>query len=174
VIRHLCAAALTFAFSGVTLADEPPKVNEKLPGESAEVLTMYADEPAMRRAIRKARDSLTDFLELAESPKPWQKNIKVRVALRERNEIEYIWISNFKQNDNSLFSGVVDGEIFMPSRFKRGDRFTFVRGDIGDWTWTDSRKDRVYGAYTECALMTIAPADIAAKYRKQRKPDCEF
>jgi len=160
--------------AGVVLADEASKVRKTLPGKPDDVISMYVDEPAMRRAIRKARDELTDFLELAESPKKDQKDFRVRVALRERNTGEVIWIAGFKQNDNSLFAGLVDDDIFMPTRFKRGDRFTFVRGDILDWTWTDSRKGRVHGAYTECALMTLAPAAVAAQYRKDRKPDCDF
>jgi hypothetical protein len=32
----------------------------------------------------------------------------------------------------------------------------------------------VFGAYTECALLTLAPADVAAKIRKDHKLDCEF
>jgi uncharacterized protein YegJ (DUF2314 family) len=159
---------------GVALADETSRVASTLPGNPDEVLSMYADEPAMRRAIRKARDELTDFLELAESPKSHQKDFRVRVALIEGNRGEYIWIARFTQDDNSLFTGYVDDDIQMQTRFKRGDRFTFVRGDIGDWTYTDTRKKRVFGAYTECAIMTLAPADIAAKYRKERRPDCEF
>jgi len=160
--------------AGIALADEASKLRKVLPGKPGDMLYMHADEPAMRRAIRKARDGLTDFLELAESPKKDQKDFRVRVALRERNEGEVIWIAGFRQDDNGLFAGTIDDDILMQTRFKRGDRFTFVRGDILDWTWTDTRKSRVHGAYTECALMTLAPADEAAKYRKARKPDCEF
>jgi len=123
---------------GVALAKEAPKMKTTVPEAPGKSLSMYADEPPMRRAVKKARAELSDFLEMAERPKSYQKDIKVRVALLERNEGEYIWISNFSQDDNSASVQVQSG------------------------------------AYTECALMTLAPKDVAAQYRKQRKPDCEF
>jgi|KBSSwiStaDraftv2_1062776.scaffolds.fasta_scaffold08769_5 uncharacterized protein YegJ (DUF2314 family) len=159
---------------GVAFARETPKVSMTLPDKPREVLTMYADEPVMHRAIRRARDELADFLELAASPKRHLENFAVRVALLEHNEIEYIWVGGFKEDDNSRFAGVVAGDIHMQSRFKRGDPFTFVRGDIVDWTYTDTRTGRVYGAYTDCALLTLAPADVAARIRKERKLDCNL
>ena len=163
---------LPLAF-GATLA-ETPKVSSKLIAAPAPVLSMYADDPVMHRAIRRARAELADFLELAESPKRHQQNFAVRVGLLERNQGEYIWIANFRQDDTGLFTGIVDDDIHMPSRFKRGDRFTFVRGDIVDWTYVDTSKGRTYGAYTECALLTLASADAAAKIRRDLKLDCEF
>src|SRR4051812_13372640 len=158
---------------GVALAEQP-RVPSTLSGESRPVLTMFADEPVMHRAIRRARAELADFLELAESPKSHQARFAVRVGLLERNEGEYIWITDFRQDDTGLFAGTVAGKIFMQSRFRQGDHFTFVRGDIVDWTYTDTRKGRVYGAYTECALLTLAPEQVAAKIRKDNKLDCEF
>jgi uncharacterized protein YegJ (DUF2314 family) len=158
---------------GVALA-EPTLVKSTLPGTPRDVLSMNVDEPVMHSAIRRARAELDDFLELAASPKSQQEHFAVRVMLRERNEGEAIWIVGFKQDGTSLFAGYVDGDIHMQSRFKRGDAFTFVRGDIVDWTYTDTRKGRVYGAYTECALLTLAPADEAAKTRRDLKLDCEF
>jgi uncharacterized protein YegJ (DUF2314 family) len=135
-------------------------------------LKMDADEPIMEKAIRRATAELADFLELAESPRPHLKDFAVRVTLLERNEVEYIWISDFSRGDNGLFTGVVEGDIHMKSRFKKGDKFTFVRGDIVDWTYTDTRKSRVHGAYTECALLTLAPPDDAERARRKIKLDC--
>ena len=151
-----------------------PQVKSPMPESPGELLVMHADHPVMHRAIRRARAELADFLELAESPRAHQEKFAVRVMLLERNEAEYIWVSDFKQDDNSLFAGVVSGDIHMQSRFKRGDRFTFLRGDIVDWTYTDARKGRVHGAYTECALLTLAPPEVAARTRKKLKLDCEF
>ena len=153
---------------------ETPKVNTTLPGKPDQVLSMSADDPLMHRAIRRARAELADFLELAEAPQRHQKDFAVRVLLLQRNQGEYIWISGFKEGDNGRFAGHVDGDIHMQSQFKRGDPFTFTRGDIVDWTWTDERTGRIHGAYTECALMTLAPPDVAAKFRKEHKLDCEF
>jgi uncharacterized protein YegJ (DUF2314 family) len=79
------------------------------------------------------------------------------LGLLERNQGEYIWITDFRQDDTGLYAGIVDDDVHRPSRFERGDRFKFVRADIVDWTWTDTRKGRTCGAYTECALLTLAP-----------------
>jgi uncharacterized protein YegJ (DUF2314 family) len=158
---------------GVALA-ETPQVKITLPDKPKEVLSMYVDDPVMHRAIRRARAELDDFLELAHAPKSNQEHFAVRVMLLERNQGEAVWIADFTVDDTDLYAGIVADDIHMPSRFKRGDRFTFVRGDIIDWTYTDTRKSRVYGAYTECALLTLAPGQVAAQIRKDRKLDCEF
>jgi len=157
---------------GVAPADEPAKVGT--PGKPQDAVFMTASNPLMYRAIRKARAELAGFLELAEAPRKSQQDIKVRVTLLEGNAGEYIWLTRFKQDDNGLFTGYIDGDIHMKSRYRKGDRFTFVRGDIIDWTWTDSIKGVIYGAYTDCALATLAPADEAAKFRKAHKLNCVF
>jgi uncharacterized protein YegJ (DUF2314 family) len=158
---------------GVALA-ETAKLHTALPGKPDAVLTMYADDPVMYRAMRRARRELDEFLEIAESPQRHQQNFAVRVAYAHGTQADFIWIANFKKDDSGLYAGIVDDEIRFPSQFKRGDRFTFVRSDIGDWTYTDTKKGRVYGAYTECALLTLAPQDVAAKIRADHKLDCEF
>ena len=161
-------------FASVALAAPMPQLKTTLPGKPDQVFTMDADHPLMLRAIRRARSELADFLELAESPPGNLTHFSVRVTLLERNEAEYIWVTGFAQDDNSLFAGVVDGDIHMKSRFKRGDRFTFRRGDIVDWTYTDTGKGRVHGAYTECALLTLAPAADAQQIREKNQLDCNF
>ena len=158
---------------GAALA-ETPTLKSTMPGNPKAVLSMYADEPIMYRAIRRARKELDEFLVLAESPKYQQEHFAVRVGLMEPNARVYIWVTDFKKDDTGLYAGVVDDDLHVPTNFKRGDRFTFIRGDIVDWTYTDTRKGRVYGAYTECALLTLAPADVAAQIRKDNKLDCEF
>ena len=61
------------------------------------------------------RSELANFLELAAAPKSHQVNFAVRVALLERNEGEYIWISNFTQHDSGLCAGIVAGDIHAPA-----------------------------------------------------------
>jgi uncharacterized protein YegJ (DUF2314 family) len=161
-------------FTTAAWAAVMPQLKTTLPGKPDQVFTMHADHPLMLRAIRRARSELTDFLELAESPPGNLAHFSVRVTLLERNEAEYIWITDFSKDDNSLFAGIVDGDIHMKSRFKRGDRFTFRQGDIVDWTYTDTRKGRVHGAYTECALLTLAPAADAQRIREKNQLDCNF
>ncbi|HTU64685.1 MAG TPA: DUF2314 domain-containing protein [Steroidobacteraceae bacterium] len=166
----LCVGSLacTFAFAAAT-----PRVSTKLPGKKGQVLTMFADEPVMLRAIRRARAELDDFFRVVDSPKSYQSNFSVRVAMREAGGGEYLWISGFREGD-TLYEGVVDQDVHPPSAFKRGDKFTFKRADIVDWTYTDTREGRVHGAYTECALLTLAPADVAQKIRTEHKIDCDF
>lgn len=172
--RHLLLIAPLV--TGVAMAKLPPKAHMILPGSYPEaVLTMTAADPAMDRAIRRARNGLADFLKFHKSPKHRYEKFAVRVVLYWGNEREYIWIRDFKQRDDSnMYAGKVAGRIYMQTGFRPGDQFTFVRGDIIDWTYTDTRTQHVHGAYTECALMTLAPADVAAEYRKDRKPDCDF
>lgn len=153
---------------------ESPTLSTTLPGRDGATLTMFADDPVMLRALRRARGELDGFLKLAETPPGYLTHFSVRVALIQGTGSQYIWISEFKEGDGGLYAGVVDDDPRPPARFKRGDRFTFVRADIQDWTYTDTRKGRVVGAYSECALLTLAPADVAAKIREEHELDCAF
>lgn len=164
------APILALLFSAAVVA-APPHAND-MQSKDSPPLSMNADAPVMRAAVRRATAELADFLELAESPRPHQKNFAVRVALLERREIEYIWISDFSRDDAGLYTGVVDGDIHMKARFKKGDKFTFIHGDIVDWMYTDTRKNRVHGAYTECALLTLAPPGDVERERKKLKLNC--
>ena len=137
-------------------------------------LSMYADEPVMRRAMRQAHLELPRFLEIADTPPRHLVDFSVRVLLIRGPRKEFIWISNFRQTGERSFAGDVNDDVHIATDFKRGDPFTFVRTDIADWMYTDTKKDKVHGAYTECALLTLAPVDVAAKIRKDYKLDCAF
>lgn len=157
----------------VSFAGRPvPLLHSVLPGKPRDLLTMSAAEPLMDRAIRKARAELGDFLELAKSPDK-ARDPAVRVYLLERNEVEYVWVSQFRETESGHFAGVVEGDIVMKSRFKPGDPFTFVKGDIGDWVYTD-KQGRIHGSYTECALLTLAPAAAADPIRRRHETNCVF
>lgn len=153
---------------------ESPKLTTTLSVEPHSTLTMYADEPIMRRALQRAHDELPEFLELADTPPRHLVDFSVRVLLIRGQRKEFIWISNFSQTGDRSFVGYVDDTVHVTDEFKLGDRFTFVRSDIADWMYTDTKKDKVFGAYTECALLTLAPVGVAAKVREDYKLDCAF
>ena len=135
---------------------------------------MYADDPVMRRALHRAREELPEFLALADTPPRHLVDFSVRVLLIRGPRKEFIWVTNFRPTGDRSFAGYVEDDVHITDDFKRGDPFTFVRTDIADWMYTDTKKDRVHGAYTECALLTLAPAAVAAKIRADYKLDCEF
>lgn len=49
-----------------------------------------------------------------------------------------------------------------------------VRGDIVDWTYTDTRSGRVHSAYTGGALLTLAKEADARPIRAKHESNCEF
>ena len=175
-MKHALRTALVILGTLVVSAAnaESPRFITTLAVKPPIELSMYADEPVMRRALHRAHEELPAFLETADTPPSHLVDFSVRVLLIWGQHKEFIWVSNFRQTGERSFAGYVDDDVHITTGFKRGDPFTFVRTDIADWMYTDTTKDRVYGAYSECALMTLAPAGVAAKIRKDYKLDCEF
>jgi uncharacterized protein YegJ (DUF2314 family) len=162
-------------FLAVSVSDaESPKLTTTLAVEPPVELSMYADEPVMLRALRRAHQELPGFLEIADTPPRHLVDFSVRVLLIRGPKKEFIWITDFRQTGERSFAGRVNDDVHITTDFKRGDPFTFVRTDIADWMYTDTKSDKVHGAYTECALLTLAPVDVAAKIRRDYKLDCEF
>ena len=61
----------------------------------------------------------------------------------------------------------------MTAKYKLGDRYSFTRDDIVDWTYFDRSKAKVYGNYTLCALLKLKPEEEAARVKAEYHLDCE-
>lgn len=131
---------------------------------------MNDEEPAMEKAMERARSGLDDFLRKAGSPPPDTDYYSVKVRVREGDNLEYLWLSKLKAK-GEMWSGRIDN-IPMIRSIKKGQFYSFAKSEIVDWTYIDRTKKKIVGNFTTCALLTKEPPDVAQKIQKQYGLDC--
>ncbi len=132
---------------------------------------MSDEEPAMQKAMERARAGLDDFLKKVSSPPPDTDQYSVKVRVSEGDSQEYLWLSNLK-SQGDLWSGRIDNLPVMRS-VKKGQSYSFAKSEVVDWTYVDKSKKKVVGNFTTCALLTKEPPGVAAAIRKQYGLECD-
>jgi uncharacterized protein YegJ (DUF2314 family) len=115
-------------------------------------------DPDMDAAIRKARETLPDFLRLARTPSPTITSLAVKVAIPAGNDNEYFWISPFEQRGGK-FSGRINNTPRIARTVRLGQVIEFSEAEIVDWLYRDG--GRMHGNFTACALLKREPHDQA-------------
>ena len=119
-----------------------------------EIVSVPKGDPDMEAAFRQARETLKGFLELARAPRSSITSMAVKVAIHDRGETEYFWISPFKEKDGG-FVGAIDNTPRSVRNVKLGQTITFQTSDIVDWPYRENGK--MFGNYTACALLKQVP-----------------
>lgn len=139
--------------------------------ERDELAIVAKSDPAMAKAMSKARQTLPDFLDVAAAPKPGTEGFAVKVAIREGDNAEYFWVTPFTDKD-SEFSGAINNTPREVHSVKLGQTITFNRSEIVDWMYLDGGK--MQGNYTACALLKSASKQEAEEFKKRFGLDCDF
>jgi uncharacterized protein YegJ (DUF2314 family) len=142
---------------------------DKAKNDSA--VEMSDEDPAMQKAMDRARAGLEGFLQKAGSPPPNTDQYSVKVRVSEGDNREYLWVSNLKAQGD-LWSGRIDN-LPMIRSVKKGQSYSFAKTEIVDWTYIDRSKKKVVGNFTTCALLTKEPPGVAASIQKQYGLDCD-
>lgn len=129
------------------------------------------EDPAMQKAMERARMGLDDFLRKAGSPPPDTDQYSVKVRVSEGDSQEYLWVSNLKAQGD-LWSGRIENLPVMRS-VKKGQSYSFAKTEIVDWTYMDKNKKRIVGNFTTCALLTKEPPEVSQKIQKQYGLECD-
>jgi uncharacterized protein YegJ (DUF2314 family) len=132
---------------------------------------MGDEDPAMQKAMERARAGLDDFLRKAGSPPPNTDQYSVKVRISEGDSLEYLWVSNLKAQGD-LWSGRIDN-LPMIRSVKKGQSYAFAKTEIVDWTYIDKSKKKVVGNFTTCALLTKEPPTVAQSIQKQYGLECD-
>lgn len=132
---------------------------------------MSDEDPAMQKAMERARSGLEDFLRKAGTPPPNTDQYSVKVRVSEGDNQEYLWVSNLKAQGD-LLSGRIDN-LPMIRSVKKGQSYSFAKTEIVDWTYIDKSKKKVVGNFTTCALLTKEPPGVAESIRKQYGLECD-
>lgn len=132
---------------------------------------MSDEDPAMQKAMERARAGLEDFLRKAGSPPPDTDQYSVKVRVSEGDKQEYLWVSNLKAQGD-LWSGRIDNLPIIRS-VKKGQSYSFAKTEIVDWTYINRSKKKVFGNFTTCALLTKEPRGVAESIQRQYGLECD-
>ena len=159
----IAAIVLTLAACGQSAIEQ---------AERDEVRHMASEEPAMRKAFEQARSRLDDFLRLAASPEVGTSDYALKVAISDGRNTEYFWVNRFTNNGDE-FTGHLGNEPRLVKRYRNGERFKFDRKQIVDWTYIDSKTNRMMGNFTACALLTKEPPAQAEAFKQRYGLRCD-
>lgn len=137
-----------------------------------ELVFMQDEDPSMRRAFQVARETLDEFLKLARDPRPGQGLFALKVAVAEGKKTEYLWVNQFEAKDGGQFEGTINNEPRMVKTVTFGQRYTFSRSQIVDWTYADKTERRLVGNFTLCALLTKESKEEAEATKRRFNLDC--
>jgi len=135
-----------------------------------EIVSVPKGDPDMEAAFRQARKTLKGFLELARAPRSSITSMAVKVAVHDRGETEYFWISPFKEKDGG-FAGAIDNTPRSVRNVKLGQTITFQTSDIVDWLYRENGK--MFGNYTACALLKQVPPSERKAFAREYGLNCE-
>ena len=135
-----------------------------------ELALVPRNDPDMAAAMRKARATLKDFLTLSRAPNAFTTGFAVKVAVRDKNDVEYFWVTPFTEQDGR-FSGRINNTPRSVKTVKFGETFTFSEGEIVDWLYLDGGKMK--GNYTACALLKREPGQADA-FKKRFGLECDL
>src|SRR4029453_3002699 len=133
------------------------------------VVLVPTDDPDMRAAIGRARDSLDGFLALAANPPANASDFKLKVMVRDGTNTEHFWVTPFR-HDGDAFEGILTNEPKYVRSVKLGEAIKFSRTDVSDWGYiADGRQ---VGGFTVCVMFKRMLPEQADQYRRSLGFDC--
>lgn len=137
------------------------------------VTLVKSNDPAMNRAVEKARATLDEFLLKEKSHSSDEMSFALKVGIKQGKQVEYFWITPFAA-EGDHFIGTINNEPELISNVRFGQRYKFSRSDIFDWTYADRKSRKTKGNFTACALLTHEPPEQAAEFRRKYGLECEM
>jgi len=139
--------------------------------ERDELALFDSDDPDMVAAMRKARQTLPEFLALARRPRLGMTNFSVKVGLSDKGFTEFFWIGPFRQS-GERFTGRIDNTPQSVKTVKRGQTISFGRRDIVDWLYIDG--GAMKGNFTVCVSLKREKPEDAESFKRHFRIDCEL
>jgi len=117
------------------------------------------DDPKMNAAMKKAAETIDDFVKALERPAADQEMFAIKVGFGEGKTGEFMWLSPVTYKDGK-FTGVLNNEPVHPQKSKLGDKVTASKEEVVDWMYADGGV--LVGGYTLRVLRdSLPPAERA-------------
>ncbi|MBP1848960.1 DUF2314 domain-containing protein [Rhizobium halophytocola] len=137
-------------------------------------------DPALAAASMKAHDGLDDFLAKEANPPAGTSNYAVKVALAddqnggvtvggEPRNAEYFWLIDVEPEGDG-FSATLANEPEVVRNVRNGQKISFKKDDIYDWTYMDNGK--LVGNYSACAILLSGPKAELKQFEDRFNTKC--
>jgi uncharacterized protein YegJ (DUF2314 family) len=129
------------------------------------------DDPDMAAAFRKARGTLSEFLALAQAPRPTITHMAVKIGIPTGDDSdEFFWLSPFEPRGGK-YTGRINNTPRSAKTVKFGQIVEFAEDEIVDWLYTEHGQMR--GNFTACVFLKREPPDQAEAVRKEFGLSCD-
>ncbi len=141
--------------------------SERQVGETVErsgqppVTYVSESDPKMSAAIKKAQDTVDEFIPALNSPKPTSSGFAVKMPVTDGKNTEHMWVSQVSFKDGK-FNGVLGNEPDTVKTFKLGQPVEIAKNEISDWMYIDNSK--LVGGYTLRVLRDSMPEKERAEF----------
>jgi uncharacterized protein YegJ (DUF2314 family) len=99
----------------------------------------------MGRAIAEARKTVDSFIAALMNPRPNQKAFSVKVAIKEGEKTEHLWLVPVRYQNGS-FVGRINNEPQYVKTVSFDNEITVAKDQISDWIYAEGT--RIMGGYT--------------------------
>jgi uncharacterized protein YegJ (DUF2314 family) len=115
-------------------------------------------------AVRKARETLPEFLALAKAPRRSTTYFAVRTSIYDGARAEVLWVSSLVFRDGNI-AGKLDNPPRLLKTLKIGDTISVSENSILDWMYLDSGK--IKGNFTFCFTEDARNRPMAEAMKKR-------
>lgn len=151
---------------------QPAKAETLVERAKRDAIVMVAkDDAEMAAAMRKARETLPQFLGLVAVPRQTTTGFAVKVAVTEGDDAEFFWITPFEQRKN-VFTGRINNTPRLVKKVRLGQTISFREDEIVDWLYMEDGK--MVGNFTVCILLKREPPEQASELIKKLGLRCDL
>jgi uncharacterized protein YegJ (DUF2314 family) len=127
------------------------------------VINVAGDDPEMKAAIAKARDTLPQFWQAFNNRTRGETDFSLKVRITDNGGVEHFWLSHLEKRDAQLY-GVINNDAEIVRNVKLGERLPIPEADISDWLYM--REGKMVGNYTLRVLFKSMPAAEVRRYKE--------
>jgi uncharacterized protein YegJ (DUF2314 family) len=110
-----------------------------------DIYAVDSDDEEMNSAIRKSRETFSEFLAILKNPKSNQGNFSVKMPFRTTEGAEHLWLIDIELKDGKVF-GKIDNVPQDVLNVKLGDRYEIQKEKLSDWFYIEG--NRLVGGLT--------------------------
>ncbi len=136
-----------------------------------QIVTVDAEDAAMKQAYARAQASLDSFLGDALSSSTRNSGHAVKVRVRDGVGTEYFWVGQVRRSKQGL-KGVVDNEPRLVKNVRMGQEIAFAQDAVVDWMY-NAPNGAMQGAFTTCVLLSREKPEEARALAAHLKLRCK-
>ena len=109
------------------------------------IVTIEDNDPQLKVAIEKARETLPDFVRALNAPKPSQRGFAIKTPISDGKITEHMWLSPVTF-DGTKYHGTVNNHPEKVTGVKLGSLRVIEPHQVTDWMYVEDKK--LVGGFT--------------------------